>query len=378
MCNKCEIFHSKLLQNHKTYSLDKDISEIFTGFCKEKNHFNKLIFFCKNHNQLCCAECIANIEKKEFGKHKNCELCLIEEIKDEKKNKLKDNIKVLEEISNSLKDSINDLKKIFEKINEDKEELKNNIQKLFTKIRNELNNREDHLLIEVDKKFDELFFKENVLKESEKLPNEIKISLEKGKIKEKEENIDDLSSFINDCLSIESNINKIHSLNENMQKCNNFRNIKIIFFPNEEEEINKFIANIKSFGEVKIKNDFSNSSINDNNINKQEKIIQWIKEKIKKEKINFELLFKMSINGYSNKDFFNYCRNIGPSLILIKTKENKIFGGFTPLNFEEDKGNILDKSDQTFIFSLNLMKKYDMINKAKKAINCKNDYGPLF
>jgi len=237
----------------------------------------------------------------------------------------------------------------------------------------------EKLFIEVDKKFDELFLKEDILKESEKLPNEIKISLEKGKIKEKEENNDDLSSFINDCLNIENKINKINLLNENMQKCNNFKNIKIIFFPKEEGEINKFIENIKSFGEIRIKNDFSNSSIIYNDINKQEKIIEWIKEKTKKEKINFELIFKMSINGYSNKDFYKYCKNVGPSLTIIKTTENKIFGGFTPLNFEEDKGNIFDKSDQTFLFSLNLMKKYDMIDKENiKAIICKKDYGPCF
>ena len=53
MCNKCENFHSKLLKNHKSFSLEINIDEIFTGFCKETNHnYNELSFFCKNHNQL--------------------------------------------------------------------------------------------------------------------------------------------------------------------------------------------------------------------------------------------------------------------------------------------------------------------------------------
>ena len=38
MCNKCEIFHSKLLQNHQVFNLDKNVGEIFTGICKEENH----------------------------------------------------------------------------------------------------------------------------------------------------------------------------------------------------------------------------------------------------------------------------------------------------------------------------------------------------
>ena len=38
MCNKCEIFHSKLFTNHHLFSLEKGIEDIFTGFCKIKNH----------------------------------------------------------------------------------------------------------------------------------------------------------------------------------------------------------------------------------------------------------------------------------------------------------------------------------------------------
>ena len=35
--NKCEIFNSKLYENHQNFALDKNISEIFTGFCKIKS-----------------------------------------------------------------------------------------------------------------------------------------------------------------------------------------------------------------------------------------------------------------------------------------------------------------------------------------------------
>ena len=40
ICNKCEKFHSELFQKHQHYKLekDKDINEIFTDICKEKNH----------------------------------------------------------------------------------------------------------------------------------------------------------------------------------------------------------------------------------------------------------------------------------------------------------------------------------------------------
>ena len=87
MCNKCENFHSELHQEHILTNLDKDINEIFTGFCEEKEHYNKLKYFCKNHNQLCCASCITKIKGDDNGQHTDCNVCLIEDIKETKKNK---------------------------------------------------------------------------------------------------------------------------------------------------------------------------------------------------------------------------------------------------------------------------------------------------
>ncbi len=52
------------------------------------------------------------------------------------------------------------LKSLYEKINANKEELKKSILIIFTKIRNEINEREDKILSEVDQKFNELYFKE--------------------------------------------------------------------------------------------------------------------------------------------------------------------------------------------------------------------------
>ena len=65
--------------------------------------------------------------------HKDCEVCLIEDIIEEKRDKIKSNIKYLEELSNTLQDSIDNLKVIFEKVAKSKEELKLEIQKAFKK-----------------------------------------------------------------------------------------------------------------------------------------------------------------------------------------------------------------------------------------------------
>ena len=62
---------------------------------------------------------------------------------------------------------------MYEKINKSKEEIKLKISKIFTKIRNIVNKREDKLLLELDNKYDEIYFKEDIIKKGEKLQNQI-------------------------------------------------------------------------------------------------------------------------------------------------------------------------------------------------------------
>ena len=145
MCNKCENLHIELFQDHHQYKLEKDVLDLFTGLCKIENHSIKLEYFCKDHNQLCCLACISKIKEQNNGQHSECEICLLKDIKEEKKVKLDENIKYLDNISKPLEDLINQLKSLFEKINKNKEELKIKIQKIFTKIRNEINVREDEI-----------------------------------------------------------------------------------------------------------------------------------------------------------------------------------------------------------------------------------------
>ena len=261
MCNKCDKFHSEMFQGHNPIKLEKgnNIKESFTGFCKEKSHKDELQYFCKKHNILCCAKCITKLKGKENGQHSDCDLCFIEDIENEKRNKLKENIKCLEDISINLNQKIKELKQIYDKINESKEELKINIQKIFTKLRCALNDREDELLLEVDKIFKELYFDEKIIKESEKLPNKIKISLEKGKEIENNWNNNTLPLLINNCINIENNINNIKSLNENIGKINNLK-IDIKFHP-QEEGTNKFLNYIKLFGNI-LRSDKPETKIN--------------------------------------------------------------------------------------------------------------------
>ena len=184
ICKKCDKLHSGLFQTHHIFKLDKDIKDIFTGFCKIENHNNKLEYFCKDHCTLCCGLCFTKIKGKDKWQHTDCNTCLIEEIKDEKNNQLTDNIKCLEDLNKTLDESINQLKKISEQIKSNKEELKLYIMKIFDKIKQIVTERETEILSVVDKQFDDLYFNEEIIKQSEKIPKKIKKHLENGKLKE--------------------------------------------------------------------------------------------------------------------------------------------------------------------------------------------------
>ena len=140
LCNKCLNFHKEMLEEHKTINLDGN-KEIFIDKCQEQNHNDKLEYYCKNHNTLCCVACTSKFKKDGYGQHSDCNVSHITEIKDEKRNKLKENINNLKALYNQIDQTINKIKQIFEQINKNKDDLKLKVQEIFTKLRNALNEK---------------------------------------------------------------------------------------------------------------------------------------------------------------------------------------------------------------------------------------------
>ena len=316
MCEKCNEHH-KEFYIHQILGI-KDFEESFTGICKEENHNNTLDYYCKTHNQLCCDSCIIKFKKNGKGLHSKCEIYPIEDVKDQMKDNLNQNIKLLEELSISLDKSINELKDIFEKINENKEAIKIKIQKIFTKLRNELNNREDELINKVDKKFEEIFFEEELIKKCEKLPKKVESSLSKAKLvndKDKEDN--NLNEFIYNCISLETYINDIKKLNENLIKSKSIKPNVNLFL--NEEDINYFTNKVKSFGYIYYKNfDF------ENNDNKNYKISGE----------NQNIFTCSSAQNWiciQTKNSFENDKKYIWKIKLLKSKNKNIFVGISPL-----------------------------------------------
>ena len=340
MCKKCESFHCELFQKHTQFNLksNKEEKQLFTGLCMENNHFIELKFFCKTHNKLCCAECITKIKGEGCGQHTDCNICLLKDIKDEKINKLNDNIKILEDLSSNIKDSIKEMKQIIEKIEEDKDKLKLEIQNMFTKIRTLINNKEDEILLQIDNKYEELYTNKDYIIETEKLPEKINKSLEQGKIIQNDVDKYKLSLLINDCLNIEDNILNINKINKSIKKFKSIQNLKY-FIPNRQafQQISEFTNTLKYI--------YSYVDSEIINAEKFNQINEWLGGIY-----NFFLKYSAKNNGCNTDVFHRNCDNINNCLIICKPKDNDIIGGFISTKILKDD-NFYD-DDKAFLFNL--------------------------
>ncbi|KAJ5075748.1 hypothetical protein M0811_06610 [Anaeramoeba ignava] len=122
---------------------------------------------------------------------------------------------------------------------------------------------------------------------------------------------------------------------------------------------------------------FSNSEII-KDIEYVKKLQEWINDndffsKMKKG-------YSAKKDGFNSHDWHNKVDNKGKTLIIIQTKDNFIFGGFTSVGFNGNKGRINDSN--AFIFSLRNDKNDRKLEKfpIKKdyAIFSRLDHGPHF
>ena len=164
-----------------------------------------------------------------------------------------ENVQYLEKILKTFEDSIKELEELYKTIQGNKEQLKINVQKIFCEIKVAIDKRQDEILLDIENKFKESYFDEDLTIKSKKLPKKIKNTLEKGKsIEEKWNNKDELCFAINNSLSIEKDNDIINEIYEKINKCKEL-NIEIFFNP-KEDEISNFIDSFNEFGSIEINN----------------------------------------------------------------------------------------------------------------------------
>ena len=386
VCEKCKDYHNNLINRNHNQIFNKENNEI----CLEKNHQEKLEYFCRTHNKLCCRACVTKIKGLGNGQHSECDICFVKDITDERKNILEQNIIYLKNNRTSFDSLINKLKQAYKEISDKKEKLKIRIQKFFTKIRNEINKREDQLLLIVEQVYENYFFNKNFSKDIDKIENKLNLSINKGMLVSNEYNNDEINfiSLINDCILIEDCIKEINYLKENYEKYEKNETLSIDL-KLKEEEIN-FLNNIKNLGNIYTNNFFFKFKffIDEYNYTNRKYIIIGEKENIAKKmtednqftlircenKLELNKIYKWKINILNSKlkvilvGISQDEEELNPSLNNINgwyfyCFNSTLYSG-KPHNYKNKQTN-LDKIDKDIIIS------FDM-NKATLSFISKN------
>ena len=111
----------------------------------------------------------------------------------------------------------------------------------------------------------------------------------------------------------------------------------------KEIKINSIKFNFNILMKENIYIDYIDSKILCNDILYQEKIKQWLNKPNSKSNYknleNISLLYRGSRDGFKASDFHRLCDNKGETLVIIKSTDNYIFGGYTSINWESTEWN---------------------------------------
>ena len=270
------------------------------------------------------------------------------------------NHKILKSIQKKFEISINEEKKEENDISDDKNENLNKAYNNFTNIMNEyfeLNKDQPNIgnNINLDKVDNN---NENIKDNNPNLKNKAKIE----KI-----NNNNVNNYLN--LYINNGITFPLINNSNFDNIKNFQS-KLIDLPLHTNNNNDFNLSFSYFSK------YEESTIM--NINDINFIINLIQSKFGKKLKKLYLCYRASTDGDSAEIFHKKCDYIKNIIILIKTKEQKKFGGFSTESWETNTEIPIHKKDKdAFIFRLDNYKCYDII-KPEKALYCSKKLGPVF
>ena len=182
--------------------------------------------------------------------------------------------------------------------------------------------------------------------------------------------------------------------NDNNNELENYKKIKeneISFLKSQIEDLYQQLNNIQQENDnlksqIKLinKNNISQSQSSEQNLSivKGEIIednseLEFLTRKICHDykKISLYLLYKASVDTDKAEAFHRKCDNAKSSIVLIKTKNGKRFGGYTSCDWGGQ--SIEKKDDNAFVFSFDKMEIYDII-PGENAIGCYPAYGPIF
>ena len=296
------------------------------------------------------------------------------------KKNIESNILINEDkivFENLVKCSTDKLKLIYKLTNNDKMKNKNEI---YNKIKKEKN-----IYINVKTKDNEIFgsyIKEIRVNKTVNSKDTYLFSLNNKVIISTKQNIDDSFYLEDDGLSIGKSEMRLF---DNNNECYldfddngifNYDNITSRDLINKRMELydgRHVVKFIPEYLEIYVtesheyKNDDSSRIINSDNKNTFESLICSM-DKLK-------LLYQMSRDGNNKESMQNKIQNHSNIIAIVKTNENKVFGGYTSMKIEY--GNRFIKDNEAYLYSVDLNEKY-RINDAEHALSLNNGSGLSF
>ena len=145
------------------------------------------------------------------------------------------------------------MENISNKINEEKERIKIKIQKIFTEIGNAVDDREDELFVEIDKRFDEICFNESIINDNKILENEMKEYLKKIRNDELNFNDTEINKFNNELDLLKNKSEIMEKKIKELSILRNKGNIKInIEFKPGPGGVDSILKKIRNCGDIYI------------------------------------------------------------------------------------------------------------------------------
>lgn len=208
--------------------------------------------------------------------------------------------------------------------------------------------------------------------------------------------IDNNNDNMFDAVSFGKNSSNNNNLNNSMLTTTSAKFSEFSFNPEKLLKKNN-IKNNGGMGSVSQNNNKKYNNINKNNvnINNNTKIEYIINSEIIKNfnELNliitslptfnkfdnyypkFQIIFQSSLDGDSAKNFHKFCDSEPNIIVLVESKNNNRFGGYTKIGFSSDGEKKYD--DSAFLFSFDENRIY-RINKKYRNILCEPNIGPCF
>ena len=198
--------------------------------------------------------------------------------------------------------------------------------------------------------------------------------LELNDLKMKLAELSGVQDQLNEMKRLKEEINKLSNMDNNLDEINNLKMqiMQAEKLMKKEGEMQK--QEIKS--ETHIKTQTTKKSIIKGDIIHNLQELEMITRKINKSnsKIILNLIYKATYDSDSAEAFHQKCDHAESSLVLIESDKGKRFGGFTTQNWRGDGEE--KKDENAFVFSLDKMKAYDVIED-EVAIGCYSKFGHI-